>query len=896
MRGAVLALTVGFMANAALAAPGLEPGVSRELAQWRAKNYRDVRYALAISITAGATKLAGTAKIEVTLPRGVPDLVLDWRPSSGAARVGQLRVNGRPAKARLEQEHLIVPARLLRAGRNRVTLSYESPIALSGSAVTRYMDREDGSEYVYTLFVPSDASSAFPCFDQPDLKARFSLELVLPRAWTAIGNAPIAATEHVSNNLRRFRFAATRPISTYLFAFAAGPFAEVQAPASPQSSPAGKTARARQAAKGRPGSPTKEKAIETRLFVRKSQLARARTEAPEVLRLNRESVRWFERYFDSRFPFAKYDLVLVPEFAYGGMEHAGATFLREDAVLFPSAPNETDILARAQLLFHETSHQWFGDSVTMKWFDDLWLKEGFANFMAAKAAEALLPAHSVWNAFHALKTTAYRTDVTQGTTPIYRPLSNLSAAKSAYGNIVYAKAPAVLRQAEFYVGATVFRRAVRQFVKRHAYAAADWNDLVAALERASGRKLKGWAEAWVKRRGMPEVRLSWDTDRDGRPKNAVLEQHNVLNEGGTWPMKLRVFALPESGLPRSGDALLRGERARVPSIDGMPEIEFAFANFGDYGYGRFLLDPLSREAVLARPEIVQGDLLRALVFGSLWESVRDAELSPLAYLDLVVRVAPVERDPVTLAALLQRAHVAFLNYVSDSQRDALAPRFEQLLEEGMLRADTPGRRITFLRTFTASAWSESGRSRLKSLLANTLEIPGVKLSSRDRFRAIARLLALDDPEAKELLSAQIAADSGDDGRRYAFAAAAAERSAEAKRVYFERFFNEQGLPESWIDAALGSFNAVEHAELTQPFLDLALAALPEFKRTRKIFFVNNWLAAFIGGQVDVGALEQVESFARQPELEPDLKLQLLEAMDGLARTVKIRARFARLLP
>src|SRR5258706_222649 len=173
MRGAVLALTVGLMANAALAVPGLEPGVSRELAQWRAKYYRDVRYALAISITTGGTKLAGTATVEVTLARVVPDLVLDWRPSPGAARVARLRVNGKPARAKVEKEHLIVPARLLRAGRNRVSFSFESPIALSGSAVTRYVDREDGSEYVYTLFVPSDASSAFPCFDQPDLKARF---------------------------------------------------------------------------------------------------------------------------------------------------------------------------------------------------------------------------------------------------------------------------------------------------------------------------------------------------------------------------------------------------------------------------------------------------------------------------------------------------------------------------------------------------------------------------------------------------------------------------------------------------------------------------------------------------------------------------------------------------
>src|SRR3989442_4391764 len=204
MGGAVLAVTAGLMANGALAVPGLEPGVSRELAQWRAKYYRDVRYALTISVTAGATKLTGTGTVEVTLPAAVPDLVLDWRPSPGASGVGQLRVNGRTAKPKLEREHLIVPARLLRPGRNRITLSFESPIALSGSAVTRYLDREDGSEYVYTLFVPSDASTAFPCFDQPDLKARIRLELVLPPAWTAIVNAPITATADLPSGQRRF--------------------------------------------------------------------------------------------------------------------------------------------------------------------------------------------------------------------------------------------------------------------------------------------------------------------------------------------------------------------------------------------------------------------------------------------------------------------------------------------------------------------------------------------------------------------------------------------------------------------------------------------------------------------------------------------------------------------
>jgi aminopeptidase N len=862
MRGAALLLSAGLIANAAAAVPGLEPGVSRELAQWRAKQYSDIRYSLKVLLSPGAPLLQGTATVEVSLPKRVPELVLDWRPSP-ASHLSRLRVNGKRATAKINREHIVIAAKLLRPGKNRLTFAFESPIAPSGSAVTRYVDREDRAEYVYTLFVPSDASSAFPCFDQPDLKARFRLELLLPRAWTAISNAPVARTEDAGNSVRRMRFAETRPISTYVFAFAAGPFAEILA------APRG-----------------------TRLYVRKSQLARARTEASEVLRLNREAVRWLERYFDFRFPFPKYDLVLIPELAYAGMEHAGATFLREDAVLFPSAPNETDVLARAEILFHEASHQWFGDSVTMRWFDDLWLKEGFANFMAAKAAEALLPTQSVWNAFHSLKTAAYRTDVTQGTTPIYRPLANLSGAKSVYGNIVYGKAPAVLRQAEFFVGEDAFRAAIRRLVKDRAYGSADWSDLVRALERASKRRLKDWAEAWVKSRGMPEVRLSWDTDREGRPRNTAIEQHDVLGEGRTWPMKITVFALPEEGLPRSAEVELAGERTPVPQLDGMPVVDVAFANFGDYGYGRFLLDPASRETVLTKPEIVQGTLLRSLVFGALWESVRDAELAPLDYLDFVVRVAPLEHDPVTLANLLSRAQVAFLHYASDGQRDAAAPRFEQFLGEGMLRADTPGRRITFLRAFMASAWSEDGRAQLKALLAATLEIPGVKLSSRDRFRAIARLLALDDPDARKLLATQIAADTGADGRRYAFAAGAAERTAQAKRAYFERFFDEKGLAESWVDAALGPFNTVEHADLTQPFLDLALAAAPELKKKRKIFFVNDWLAAFIGGQVDAQALDQVSSFASQPGLDPDLRLQLLEVMDGLARTVKIRARFA----
>ena len=349
------------------AASALEPGVALALAQWRAKHYRDVRYALRIELREGSDLLQGNLELQVETPRKPVDLVLDWR----GAPVRDARVNNVAVVAETRNEHLVIASKHLKGGTNTITLAFESPVAVSGSAVTRYKDREDGSEYLYTLLVPADASTLFPCFDQPDLKGRFELELELPKAWRAVSNSPVQ--EEIPGKIK---FKATEPISTYLFAFAAGPFETLRAEGDP-----------------------------VRLVVRRSRLEAAKLHMGEVLRLNREATAYFERYFARKFPFAKYDLVLLPEFPYGGMEHAGATFLNEERVLFPAPPSAADLLRRAQLIFHETSHQWFGDLVTMRWFDDLWLKEGFANFMAAKATEALLPEFDAWTAFHALKVT-----------------------------------------------------------------------------------------------------------------------------------------------------------------------------------------------------------------------------------------------------------------------------------------------------------------------------------------------------------------------------------------------------------------------------------------------------------------------------------------------------------
>lgn len=832
------------------AAQPIGPGVPLELAQWRSKHYKDVRYAISLDLAAGAAQAKGELRLSLRLPKRPVDLVLDWRGKA----VRELTVNGKPLEAQARDEHLVISRKALRPGLNTVSLAFESPIAVSGAPVTRYLDREDGAEYLYTLLVPADASALFPCFDQPDLKARFTLDLEMPKDWRAVSNSPAQ-----SESPGRVRFRESEPISTYLFAFAAGPFETLTAPGD-----------------------------DVRLFVRRSRAAQARAHAAEVLRLNRASMKYFAAYFSHRFPFAKYDLVLVPEFPYGGMEHAGATFLNEERVLFPAPPSSADLLRRAQLIFHETSHQWFGDLVTMRWFDDLWLKEGFANFMATKALEALAPEFDAWTAFHALKTSAVRTDATRGTTAIRYPLANLSDAKSAYGAIVYSKGPAVLRQAEFYLGEAAFKRAVRAFVKHHAYGAADWKDLVRAFEVASGRKLQRWARAWVERRGAPTVRAHWSLDARGRLKGLSLEQLDSLGEGGLWPMRLKVAAL-SGGKLRSAEVLLERQSARVPKLEGTPEPALVFPNAGDYGYGRFLLDPASAAAALDPELRLEDTLLQAQLAEALWESVRDAALAPERYIRYLLHRIPRTPDDIALAGLLGRLEVAFRRYLSDAQRDALAADMERtLLAEGALAATTQSRRLVLLRSYGELAWSARGLDALKRLL----DEPSPALASRDRFRFIQRLLVRGDPEAPRRLAAQAAADRSDDGRRYAYAAGAASADAGLKRVLFRSFLEDRSLAEGWIEAALGALNAPEHAALTAPLLAEALARLPELKRRHRIFFVNGWLAAFIGGQSEPRALAAVEAALRDARLDPDLRLKVLEAADGLERAVRIRARYA----
>jgi aminopeptidase N len=853
----LLALLALLTTNNLLAATPPD-GIPRELARQRAAQLSDVRYHLRFTLTPRAPSASGHEDLQFRSSSSAPVLV-DFREGT----LANLVVNGVAVPPKIENGHIELPPSAMHVGENAVSMDFTAPVATAGKAITRFEDKDDNTEYLYTLFVPMDADMAFPCFDQPDLKGRFHLELTAPENWTTISNTPIESQSLAGAGQRITIFAETRPISTYLFAFAAGPFRKVHETA------------------GLPG-----------LYVRQSKLKKAEEEAAEVQQITGQGIDYLSKFFAQPFPFPKYDMVMIPGFAYGGMEHAGATFLREESILFRTAPTHSDHLNRDILLLHELTHQWFGDFTTMRWFDDLWLKEGFAQYMAYHALAALKPGENIWKRFYqSIKPAAYSIDSTKGATPIYQSIANLKDAKSAYGAIVYSKAPGVIKQLAFVLGEENFRDGLRLYLKEHAYANAEWSDLVHAFEKVSGKSLQDWAAMWIRHRGMPQVDVTWTCDAQNRIDHFSLTQHDVLGEGGIWPIAMQIELAYPGGGPTRLRAQLNTQNANLPEAAGKPCPQYVFLNDQDFAYGRFLLDERSRKAVVDRLGEVNDVFERTLLWGSLWDSVREAELAPRDFLELALRLLPGETDEALAQNLIGHVTTSLHRYVSEAVRAQLVPRAEVLASDRMLHSAEQDFRIIWVRGLRAIAESPQGRTRLKDLLTGKLVVPGVDLRPLDHWTMVTALIALNDADADSFLAAEEKRDQSGDGQKYAYMAKAARPEAASKQKYFNDYLHDPSRPEDWIEQSLGSFNYWNHSELTLPYLKPALEALPQIKRERKIFFVLGWLNAFIGGQQSAAAQAEVHEFLSAAPLDKDLQLKILEVSDELDRTVKIRQRF-----
>ena len=840
----------------------MTPGISRELARERAMQVANVRYTLHLDITAHDT-VSGHLVMSF-VKRDTASLILDFR---GPSMAPPLLVNGhRVVDAEWNGAHVRVPGRYLVRGRNEITIDFKSLIAPAGAPVIRFHDETDERDYLYTLLVPSDAHVLFPCFDQPDLKARLTLTLTAPRGWRAVANGVLAAADSAASSVT-FRFRATEPLPTYLFAFAAGPYQRFAGASHP-----------------------------TPLLVRAS-----RAKEVEVDSLQNQvasALRSLADYFGIAYPFQQFQYMLSPAFPFGGMEHPGVTMFNEESFIYREPPTLNQRLGRRATIYHEVAHQWFGDYVTMRWFDDLWLKEGFATYMAAKMQERehlpLLP--NPWLSFYLRnKPAAYDVDATAGTTPIWQELGNLDQAKSNYGAIVYNKAPGVLKQLNYLVGDSAFRAGVHAFLASHRYANASWRDLLDAIGTAAHRPLREWGAQYILRPGMPVIEQHLDV-ANGRIRSLRLVQRPAqpsVSGRGPWPIRTQVALVRQNTAPVLLAVELRTDSTVVAAAAGLPAPDFVYANANDFAYGLVLLDSASTAWLMDHVASVGDDFLRAMLWGSLWDLVREARLAPQHFIETALRALPTEKEEQIVAGIVSRLRRGVDAYLSAAQRDLLTPQFEAVLLAGASDVRQPyGIRKNQLDAYIDLAASPAALARLDAWLDSS-SAAGLPLRQPSRWAIVTRLVARAGDRGAARLASETRRDTTAGGKRRAFVAGAARPDSATKRGYFARYFADSSLNEEWVTASLRAFNDPDQRLLTRPFLISALDTLPWIQRNRRIFFLGSWLGAVIGGQRSAGALADIDRFlAAHPTLPLDLRRKILQSRDELERTVRIRRRYA----
>ena len=474
---AALLLLSGLMASCAEPPPAIDPGVSLTLAKHRAETISGINYALSLAIPESRDEaIEGVVVITFQLGDSSQPLQLDFRESADTIR--GVIANGDDSDYRFINEHIVIPAKELVTGSNEIRIEFTA----GSSSLNRNPD------YLYSLFVPDRARTAFPLFDQPDLKATFELDLTIPADWTAMSNAPVADVDKTEDR-QVYRFARSDLISSYVFAFVAGRFETVT-----------RNVGGRQMT----------------MLHRETDKEKVARNVDEIYSLHAGALDWLEDYTGVDYPYDKFDFALIPDFQYGGMEHVGAILYRASRLFLEEAPSDTQLLGRASLIAHEAAHMWFGNLVTMEWFNDVWTKEVFANFMAAKIVNPQFPDinHDL-NFLVRHYPSAYSVDRTAGANAIRQELPNLNEAGQMYGAIIYNKAPIMMRKLEKLIGEDRFREGVRDYLATFAFGNATWPALVEILDGKSAEDLRAWSDAWVHTPGRKGVEAQWDTPAEG---------------------------------------------------------------------------------------------------------------------------------------------------------------------------------------------------------------------------------------------------------------------------------------------------------------------------------------------------------------------------------------------
>jgi aminopeptidase N len=756
-------------------------------------------------------------------------------------------------------------------GRNILRVVADCAYTNTGEGLHRFVDPVDDQAYLYTQFEVPDARRVFASFEQPDLKATFQFTVKAPEGWTVISNSP---TPEPQDSV--WKFEPTPRISTYITALIVGPYHSVHSVYEKDG-----------------------RSVPLGIYCRPSLAEYLDSDA--IFEVTRQGFEWFQEKFDYAYPFQKYDQLFVPEFNAGAMENAGAVTIR-DQYVFRSKVTDAAYEVRAETILHELAHMWFGDLVTMEWWNDLWLNESFATYtsIACQAAhpESRWP-HS-WTTFaNSMKTWAYRQDQLPSTHPIMAEINDLDDVLVNFDGITYAKGASVLKQLVAYVGEDEFFRGVQAYFKAHAYGNTRLSDLLGALETTSGRDLKAWSKAWLETAGINVLRPEIETGEDGVVTSfAIRQEAPALPAGAKGEPTLRPHRIAVGLYELDDDSgkLVReerieldvdGELTAVPQLVGKRRPAVILLNDDDLSYAKVRLDEQSLAFVTEHLGDFESSLPRALCWASAWDMTRDAQLAARDYLALVLSGIGKESDIGVVQSLQRQVKLAIDLYADPAAREALLARWTDATL-AHLRAAAPGsdHQLAWARAFAATARTPEQLDVLDALLDGSQTVEGLVVDTELRWAFVQRLAAVGRFDEAEI-AGEYDRDRTAAGERHAATARAARPTPEAKAEAWASVVDSDKLPNAVQEAVIGGFVQTDQREVLAPYADRYFEVVKDIWESRSHEMAQQIaVGLYPAVQVSQETLDRTDAWLTSAEPNAALRRLVSESRAGVERALR----------
>ncbi|MRK03226.1 aminopeptidase N [Aeromicrobium sp. S22] len=778
------------------------------------------------------------------------------------AEISSITLNGEPVDPSVYADSRIPLDGLQET--NTLVVDATMAYSHSGEGLHRFVDPVDGLVYLYTQFEVPDARRVFATFEQPDLKATFVFHVTAPSHWAVVSNSPTPEPEAGADGVSTWHFAPTKRMSTYITALIAGEYVSVT---DSYSGPYGE--------------------IPLGIFCRQS--VREHLDADDIFLITKQGFEFFEGAFEMAYPFGKYDQLFVPEYNMGAMENAGAVTFR-DEMIFRSRQTVAAYESRANTILHEMAHMWFGDLVTMKWWDDLWLNESFAEFAASHASTNATRFTDAWTSFtNARKNWAYRQDQLPSTHPIAADNYDLHAVEANFDGITYAKGASALKQLVAWVGEKDFFAGLRAYFDKHAYGNTQLSDLLVELEQASGRELGDWSKEWLQTSGVNTLRAAFDTDDAGAFTSFSVEQTAIE----AYPTLRRhriaigLYDRVDGKLVRTErvETDIRGASTEIPELIGRSQPDLVLLNDDDLTYAKIRLDERSFATLVDSIATFEESLPRALCWGSAWDMTRDAELSGADFVTLVLAGVGSETDLTAVSSLLRQGNSAVNLYTADDARPELQARWESGLRS-LVDAAEPGsdHQLALVRAYASAA---SSPTFLRELLDGSLE--GLTLDTDLRWTLITALARLGEADEAEI-DATLEADNTISGKERAAAARAIRPLAEAKEAAWQAAAVDPSTPNETRRQTAVAFQVSGQADVLEPFVDRYLEMASTIVDDLGVWIGQVALVyLFPLANPSQTTLDKVDAWLSSTQANAAAVRYVSEGRDDLARALKAQA-------